>query len=756
MCLRKMFKMEGAEHCYISQTHADQLLITENFELGDEFKTLLRDIPSPFKSEMAQLVYYRTYSRKLSNGGNEKWADTIIRVIEGTISAYLTHMKRNHLAPRKDIREYAERMAMSAFERKWLPPGRGLYCMGTDFVKYRGNASLNNCYAVSTKEDLVKSAAWAMDMLMCGGGVGFDTTWNGECIIPNKEDNFLFVVPDSRQGWVAALELLLRAYIPVDGDITNKYPVFDFSQVRKYGEPIKGFGGTASGPEPLRVMLRRVESFCDAYGKFKRDSSSENLKLIYKEMLIFLDEHNAYDTIGKIDINDIIEKVNVTIDKNYKLKLYNHTRFVTDIFNVIASCVVAGNVRRSSEIAIGDAGHDEKSDTDCDIFITLKNYSINPERIMWGWNSNNTVRYHTNKEFEKWMPKTSELVKINGEPGMLNMINVGKYGRYSDTSRVPDPAILVNPCGEICLCSYEPCTLAIVCPYNCREDMEVGNSPLVHQDILDAGEYATFYAMAVTTIPHHWPDSNAIIAKNRRIGVSFSGVTNIYENYGQHCLTTLARHLYHHIDNINIELANHAGIPRSIRITTIKPEGTSSLITELNPGIHFAVEKYAIRRVVLADNSPLVPAFRRAGYYIEDSVYTPNTKVISVPLYSGNGRSADEVSMFEQFGLLMSMQRHWSDNSCSATVTFKKNTEGDTVNNAIAMFVPELKTVSLLGKEDDGSVKGYKQLPFERITKEQYLEMLKPLKPINWNRLYDLGRTDGIQPRFCTNDSCEL
>jgi ribonucleoside-diphosphate reductase alpha chain len=336
------------------------------------------------------------------------------------------------------------------------------------------------------------------------------------------------------------------------------------------------------------------------------------------------------------------------------------------------------------------------------------------------------------------------------------MINVGKYGRYSDTSRPADPAELVNPCGEICLCSYEPCTLAIVCPYNCREDMEVENSPLNKQEILNAGEFATFYATIVTTIPHHWSDSNAIIAKNRRIGVSFSGITNIYENYGQHYLTTLARHLYHHIDNININLTKHAGIPRSIRTTTIKPEGTSSLITELNPGIHFAVEKYAIRRVVLADNSPLVKAFADAGYHIEDSVYTPNTKVICVPLYSGNGRSSEQVSMFEQFGLLMSMQRHWSDNSCSATVTFNKLTEGETVNNAIAMFVPELKTVSLLGKEGDGSVKGYKQLPFERITKEHYLELKHPLKSINWNSLYNIGISDGIQPRFCTNDTCEL
>ena len=745
-----------SDHCYINHTLCDKLIITENFELDEEYQNYLRRLDAPFVSDIAQCTFYRTYSRKKDDGTNEKWADTIIRVVNGTISAYLTHMKRNHLNPREDIKEYAEKMALSAFNRKWLPPGRGLYCMGTNIVKYRGNAVLNNCYAVSTKDNLVKAAVWAMDMLMCGGGVGFDVSWRGNMEAPNKEDNMTFVIPDSRQGWVAALELLLRAYIPINGVITNKFPVFDYSLIRKYGEPIKGFGGTASGSEPLRVLLKRVEVFSDSFLEFNRDKTPENLKRIYEKQIRSLREARAFDMNCKTDIEDLIERTRRNIDEHYELKEYNEVRYVADVFNSIAACVVAGNVRRSSEIAIGDAGSNEGEDRYCDVFINLKNYMINPERENWGWNSNNTIRFHENEHFERWIPKIAELIKINGEPGIYNLINVKKYGRYSDVTRRQDDATLINPCGEIVLSSYEPCTLAIICPYNCRVDMNDEKSVIDEGEVLRAGEFATFYASVVTTIPHHWQDSNAIIAKNRRIGVSFAGITNIYENYGQSYLTTMSRKLYHHVEKVNEEFAGGAGIPSAIRLTTVKPEGTTSLITELNPGIHFALMKYCIRRILVSSNSPLVKVFGDAGYHIEDSETTDNTKVIEFPYHAGNGREAEEVPLYEQFALLMSMQRHWSDNSCSDTITFNKVTEGHAVPNAISTFIPHLKTVSLLGKEPDGSISGYTQLPYEKITQERYNEIKSRIKPINWDMLYSYGKSDGQFQRFCTNDSCVL
>lgn len=46
-------------------------------------------------------------------------------------------------------------------------------------------------------------------------------------------------------------------------------------------------------------------------------------------------------------------------------------------------CVVAGNVRRTAEIAFGNPENEE--------YIDLKNYEKNPARAGFGWASNNSV-----------------------------------------------------------------------------------------------------------------------------------------------------------------------------------------------------------------------------------------------------------------------------------------------------------------------------------------------------------------------------
>ena len=74
------------------------------------------------------------------------------------------------------------------FKMEWLPPGRGLWMMGTQFAYERGSMALYNCSAIDTANDLVLSAEWAMDCLMNGVGVGFSTYWRGNAIKPDKKD----------------------------------------------------------------------------------------------------------------------------------------------------------------------------------------------------------------------------------------------------------------------------------------------------------------------------------------------------------------------------------------------------------------------------------------------------------------------------------------------------------------------------------------------------------------------------------------
>jgi ribonucleoside-diphosphate reductase alpha chain len=259
-------------------------------------------------------------------------------------------------------------MAHAIFDLRFLPPGRGLWAMGTDYVYERGGMALNNCAYVDVTT-LSRDAAWIMNGLMAGVGVGFSTmSYTAELRHPQGEWT-TYEIPDSREGWVESLRRLIASYE------SGTNPVgFDYAKIRPAGSPIRGFGGTASGPVPLIQLHERVRGYLDAFvsGRTSR------------------------------------------------------TRLVADVVNAIGACVVAGNVRRSAEIAIGSP-HDTE-------FLNLKNYGT-PEapgpafdRMDIGWLSNNTARLETHDDFKR-LPDLAELIRTNGEPGVMNLINVQKYGR---------------------------------------------------------------------------------------------------------------------------------------------------------------------------------------------------------------------------------------------------------------------------------------------------------------------------------------
>jgi len=276
------------------------------YTLRPETVATLKSLPVKFGfNGLGETVAKRTYMR-----GSETWADVVIRVVEGTMSIRKDHYIKNSLnwSDEKN-HELADKLAYGMFDMKWLPPGRGLWMMGTDYAYERGSAALNNCAAINTEADLVFASEWTMDMLMNGVGVGFSTDWRGEVNPVNKDDSELYVVPDSREGWVESVIKLMCSYINSPKYGTCKFPKFDYSQIRIAGTPIAGFGGVASGSEPLQKLHTRIESyldnFCKGYIEVQSSQEGESLK-----------------------------------------KPYDHTRLIADIFNAIGACVVAGNVRR--------------------------------------------------------------------------------------------------------------------------------------------------------------------------------------------------------------------------------------------------------------------------------------------------------------------------------------------------------------------------------------------------------------------------
>ena len=378
----------------------------EKFKLSDNFLNKFKRKKAPFGfNGLGELVYMRTYSRIKENGKNERWWETVQRVVEGTYSMQKNHIESLSLGWNAwQAQRSAQEMYERIFNMKFLPPGRGLWAMGTPITEEKGlYAALNNCAFVSTKtlkEDYSKPFCFLMDASMLGVGVGFDTKGAGEIVVKgiNKDRNEeIFEIPDTREGWVESLRLLLESYFHGTASI-----VFDYSKIRLEGEPIKGFGGVSSGPEPL--------------------------KEVHEEITKVLEKNSG-------------EPITITT--------------IVDIMNLIGKCVVAGNVRRTAEIVFGDPHNEE--------YLDLKNYKVNPDRETYGWTSNNSIFAELGMDYTE----AAKRIVDNGEPGFAWLDNMRHYSRMKNGGDNKDHrAMGGNPCLEQTLESYELCCLVETFPSN--------------------------------------------------------------------------------------------------------------------------------------------------------------------------------------------------------------------------------------------------------------------------------------------------
>ena len=382
-----------------------------SFRLSDDFITSYKEKKAPFGytdaagNSVGEITFLRTYSRLKEDGTKETWVDVCERVINGMYSIQKDHCKSQRL-PWNDAK--AQASAKEAFDRlfnlKWTPPGRGLWVMGTDIVnKQRNSAALQNCAFVSTAEmtkaNPARPFAFLMEASMLGVGVGFDDKGaDKDFTIYEPKGDEVHVIPDDREGWVDSVALLINAYLRAD----QKNPVFDYKEIRPAGTPIKTFGGTAAGHEPLEKLHNYIHK---------------------------LFKGRAGEKVTRTDI--------------------------ADIGNLIGVCVVSGNVRRSAELLIGRL--------DDDTFLNLKNPERFPQRNSydpaspgWAWMSNNSVETSVGQNLDSIV----EGIARNGEPGVIWMDVSRKYGRLIDPPNNKDwRAAGYNPCAEQTLESFECCTL---------------------------------------------------------------------------------------------------------------------------------------------------------------------------------------------------------------------------------------------------------------------------------------------------------
>ncbi|MHA1719116.1 MAG: fused protease/ribonucleoside-triphosphate reductase [Promethearchaeota archaeon] len=673
--IREIMCLELMARGYIKERNIYAKLILSSvlkFKLDDSFIAKFEG-KQPEWGPLGYITYKRTYARLIENEDRtEEFYETVRRVVEGVYSIQKEHCFKLSLPWEP---EKAQKSAQTMYEKIWnfkfIPPGRGLWMMGTEFIDKHGSMALNNCGFCSTEDILIKKSKpfeWLMDALMLGVGVGFDTKGAGKLIIKKpKEDSFIFEIPDSREGWVQSLRYLLLAYF--NGD---PIPIYDFSKIRPAGTLIRGFGGVASGPEPLREMLNSQ-----------------------KELL----DKRIGQPLTSVDI--------------------------VDMMNLIGKCVVAGNVRRSAQIALGSPDDEE--------YINCKQdkQALYHHR----WASNNSIIGKKGMDYSKIVNSIAK----NGEPGIIFLENARNYSRMGFEPDYKDKKVAgVNPCGEQSLESFELCCLVETFPSRHES----------YEEFEETLKYAYLYAKSVTLVNTHWNETNAVMGKNRRIGTSQTGIIDAFATHGRRTILEWSDKGYKFLRKLDEKYSDFFCVPQSIKITTVKPSGTVSLLAGVSPGIHYPHSEYYIRRIRISNKSSLVDILREANYPIEKDAYSDNSVVVEFPIWEENFlRAKKDATMWEQLANAVDYQHYWSDNQVSITVTFQEH-EIPSIPYALSFVEDKIKGLSMLPLTESG----YKQMPYETISKEEYEKRIAVLKPIKTWKTAEKG----AGTVYCDGDSCQI
>jgi adenosylcobalamin-dependent ribonucleoside-triphosphate reductase len=527
--------------------------------------------------------------------------------------------------------------------------------------------------------------AWVMDALMLGIGVGFDTLGQDKqmSIYAPSEPASVYEIPDTREGWVESVRLLINSFLRQNQAVQE----FNYDLIRPLGAPIKGFGGVASGPAPLIDLHTRIRNVVGSRAGELLDS-----------------------------------------------------RAIVDIVNLIGTCVVSGNVRRSATLALGTPEDDG--------FINLKNPEVFPERNSydpekpgWAWMSNNSIAAKVGTKYEDYV----DLIADNGEPGFIWLGVARDYGRLADAPDYKDARIMgFNPCAEQPLESYELCTLVEV--HLNRHDSK--------EDFLKTLKFAYLYGKTVTLMPTHWQQTNGIMQRNRRIGTSLTGIAAFADEHGLPTTREWMDEGYNIIRQYDHSYSEWLCVRESVRVTTVKPSGSVSLLSGATPGVHWGPGgEFYLRAIRFGDTDPMLHLFKAAGYKVEPDLVSANTQVVYFPVASGHKRSEKQVSLFEKIGLAATAQKYWSDNGVSVTLSFDKDTEKKFIAPALNMYEGQLKAVSFLPMGD----KVYPQQPYSEITREEYNSYVGKIGKIDWSAIYDGNdNLDAESEKYCSTDACEI
>ena len=533
-------------------------------------------------SPLGLFTFYRTYSRFLpKEKRRETWKETVARAISYNVGLQAIHQEKNGLPAReKWLREEAEKLFDNVFNLRQFPSGRTLFVGGTAITDNFPMANFNCSFTNFSKWSDLRELFY---LLMLGSGVGIKATketmkdlppirTNATLIlseykpVPNDyrlehtdtrflENGFAKIyVGDSKEGWCDSLNWYIR--LLTDPKYENIHTIkISFNSVRPAGERLKTFGGTASGPEPLREMFQGIDDTL----KNKIDTTLAPIKI----------DEKGYGYVRPIHI--------------------------LDMANFIGANVVVGGVRRTAEIFLFDA-HDQEV-----LFAKYgKNGFWTPDHIAqhrevgkqmdklgikrpaWfdhigsaNYNpmiderikalkhrsmSNNSIVF-LQQPPKEYLHLIFQLIKLDAEPGFVN---------FEQASTRRENMQGLNPCAEILLDSKQQCNLTTINMMAFLKEDGTLDIPKLHE----AQELSVRAGIRMTLVDLEMPEWDKIHKRDRLTGCSLTGIQDALAKFTNGERREILTDLNHIANEEAVFYAHALRIPTPLLVTTVKPEGS--------------------------------------------------------------------------------------------------------------------------------------------------------------------------------------
>ena len=633
-------------------------------KLSEEFLQKYKWSPNPFPHPIGEFTFYRSYSRyKEDTKEREMWWETVRRSVEYNCN----------LVP--GVRqEEMEELFDNIYNLKYFLSGRTFWVGGTP-VSYKYPMSNFNCAFTIT--DKLRAFYDTFYLLMIGSGVGLRMLKNDIEKLPRFRKDATIkhkpykAVPKLERLEHTKIDFVKDTFVITIGDSKEGWRdalEFLFTLL------------TESEAQTLNITInydniRPKGELLKTFGGFA--SGHESLEIMLKKIIKVINNSDR----GWLKPIDTL-----------------------DIACIIGEAVVAGGTRRTALMILIDPDDKECIESKSDLYREINGKFVINEDIAHRRTSNNSILYQE-KPSESQIRWQIEAMRYSGEPGFINL----------EAGRKRKPTMEgVNPCGEVLLENDEMCNLAVL-----------NLTAFVNEDGFDWNEAvraikvltrATIRMATVDFELPHWGNNDTIV------GVSMTGIKDTFNLIK--ATKYKERFIYQDLKKASHDeahkYATELDIPVPKLVTTVKPEGTLTLLPTVSSGIHYPHSEYTLRRVRISKDNPLLKAVEKMGFVVEEDVSDKNLSIISFPIHSPKGKTKSDVTAIEQLNDYKQIMTDYVDHNCSITVHVRSHEWEDVIKWMVNNW-DYVVGITFIPYSDSK----YPQMPFEEITKEQYLKLVK-------------------------------